>query len=1000
METLKIETIAEARIFAHSLMDTVREMVIVLDENLTVLSANHSFYSNFKYLAAETEGRRIYELGKNQWDNPKLRELLEEIIPRNTELRDFELEQDFPDLGRRTLHLNARRIEQESGVNFILLAIEDITERIETLRAVDKAVKIIDSSPDIIVHLDADRKYLFANREFLGITGKREGEIEGKELAEAGLQGEMAAQLNQAMDEAARNHQEQIIEIEYGERCFLTVVKADFDEKGNISSFILFSRDTTERKKTEEQLRESEGRFRAVLENSQDVVYRFDFSTNAYDYISPVIKEIIGFSAEEFSSMSRETILERIHRDDIKKVNGGLASVMTPGTESGQLEYRFRGKSGDYRWLADRFNVILDEGGSPSYLVGMVRDVTGRKEMEEMLLASWDTAENRAREAEAERRIMEAVFDNVPEGFAIIEAETNRVLMVSRYLSEIVGMNRDDFRKMELPKYAEDLEITDGRKKPLLLTDLPIWRCIIRSLRLGEVIINEECPIAWPDGNRGTISIIAAPVRDAQGVITHAVISFRDITESKEMETALRRAEFEFRTLVENSPDLILRLDHQMRYQFVNTAYERMTGIPREQFIGKTNREMGMPEEYSKPWEEGILKAIESGREINMEFSFRSLFGRRDFWGRIIPEFEKNGRVESVILMARDITERKQAEEHIRYMSFHDTVTGLYNRAYFEEEVRRLDTARSLPVSFIMGDVNNLKLVNDTFGHTEGDILLRRIAEILMENCRDEDIIARWGGDEFAVILPGTGAATAERICSRIRNMARSSEGTVITPSIALGTAEKTRAEDNIYRIIREAEEKMYDNKLSGVGENQENVISSLLRRLREKWPEFDEHLQRMQDLARIFGSAIDLSESQMEDLLLLVRLHDIGKAAIPDKLLRKPERLNNYEWEAVKRHPEAGYRIVKTFPGTAKISDAILAQREKWDGTGYPRGLRQKEIPFMSRVFSIIDSYDTMTHERPYERTFTRAEAENELRHAAGKQLDPELSEVFLSVI
>jgi PAS domain S-box-containing protein len=170
-----------------------------------------------------------------------------------------------------------------------------------------------------------------------------------------------------------------------------------------------------------------------------------------------------------------------------------------------------------------------------------------------------------------------------------------------------------------------------------------------------------------------------------------------------------------------------------------------MTGISRGRFLGKTSRELELPEQYCALLEEGAAKAMGSGREINTEFAFRGLLEQRHFWGRIIPEFEPDGRVRSVMMVARDITERKKAEEHIRYVSFHDSVTGLYNRAYFEEEIQRLDTGRSLPVSFIIGDVNNLKLVNDTFGHNEGDLLLKTIAEILRKTCRNEDIIARWG---------------------------------------------------------------------------------------------------------------------------------------------------------------------------------------------------------------------------------------------------------------
>ncbi len=215
-----------------------------------------------------------------------------------------------------------------------------------------------------------------------------------------------------------------------------------------------------------------------------------------------------------------------------------------------------------------------------------------------------------------------------------------------------------------------------------------------------------------------------------------------------------------------------------------------------------------------------------------------------------------------------------------------------------------------------------------------------------------------------------------------------------------MGFAEKTAPEDNISQVIGEAEEQMYENKLAESRRNQEIVLSSLMRRVRAKWPDLDNHLKRADELARGFAKHLGFSDSQMEDLVLFISLHDIGKAVVPDYLFCKPEPLSSSEREMVKRHPEAGYRITKTFGETARIAEAILSQREWWDGTGYPRRLKGKEIPFISRVFSIIDTYDTITHDRPYDRVFTRQEALAELRRYSGKQFDPNLVESFISFV
>jgi diguanylate cyclase (GGDEF)-like protein len=375
-----------------------------------------------------------------------------------------------------------------------------------------------------------------------------------------------------------------------------------------------------------------------------------------------------------------------------------------------------------------------------------------------------------------------------------------------------------------------------------------------------------------------------------------------------------------------------------------------------------------------------------------------SLFGQRYFYARLIPEYEKSGLVNTVLVIARDITERRRAEERIRYISFHDEVTGLFNRAFFEEEIHRVDTERDLPVSIIMGDVNNLKLTNDVFGHEEGDALLKAIASCIRQACRQNDIVARWGGDEFAVILPKTDMATAEEIAARICGMARESGRTVLRPSIALGAAAKDAHDQNIYQVIRQAEERMYDDKLARSKENERMVIAALLRQVQERMHDYAAHSDRCRRLGEEFGAALGISEEQLQDLRRLAELHDIGIAAVPPEILGKPRRLTAEEWNVMKKHAEAGFRVVKTYADTAKISDEVYSHNEYWDGSGYPRGLKGKDIPYLARVFLVIDVYDVITHPRPYARTFTPEEAAIELCRGAGRQFDPELVELFLT--
>ena len=602
---------------------------------------------------------------------------------------------------------------------------------------------------------------------------------------------------------------------------------------------------------------------------------------------------------------------------------------------------------------------------------------------------------------DASENIEKILLRSIPEGLMVFEAPNGRLLLSSIYHDLFTGMPGEDAKApgpQEPPGFLKYFCFPEnGRRQQATTASFPAFR----SLKTGAAVAAEPWQLKRSDGTWADVLINSRPVRNAEGEISHAVMSWRDTTHHKAMEAELRRKEFHFRTLVENSPDIILRFDRKMHYLFVNAAFEQISGMSRERVCGKTNRELGMSEAHLKSWESAAETAVARGRKVDFEFSFPGVFGERHFLGRVIPEYDDTGTVETLMLIGRDITERKEAEERIRHISFHDNVTGLYNRAYFEEELKRLDTRRSLPLSIIVGDVNHLKLTNDTFGHSEGDRLLQTIARIMRKCCRDEDIIARWGGDEFAVILPGTPELTAKSICSRIQ---KSAEGhptaLLIRPSIALGTGVKMHADENIFSVISEAEERMYEDKLIQSGKNRDVVIRSLLDQVRQKCPEHKSHMERLRESGRVFGHALGLKKRELDDLHMIILLHDIGKAIVPDSYLQKQGRLNEDEWEVMKRYPEAGFRIVKTFAETARISEEILSLREHWDGSGYPRGLRGREIPLLARVFAIIDSYDIMTHERPYGPALRAEKALRELARNAGKQFDPRLVEKFVQTM
>lgn len=326
-----------------------------------------------------------------------------------------------------------------------------------------------------------------------------------------------------------------------------------------------------------------------------------------------------------------------------------------------------------------------------------------------------------------------------------------------------------------------------------------------------------------------------------------------------------------------------------------------------------------------------------------------------------------------------------------------DKLTDLYNRAFFEEELRRLDTGSQLPISIIIGDVNGLKVTNDVFGHLEGDHILKAIAAVMKKSCRKEDIIARWGGDEFIVLLPGTSAKQAEEICQRIRNACLNSEYSKIQLNISLGHATKEASFEDMTEVLKNAEDRMYRHKLLESRSFRSSFISSMKETLLEKCQETAGHLERMEKLSIKIGTAMELNDNELDELKLLAMLHDIGKVAISDAVLNKPGKLDDKEWEEMKKHSEIGYRIAQTSPELSQIANYILCHHERWDGNGYPLGKKNLQIPKLSRIIAIIDAYDVMTHSRSYKDAISHKDAVDELVRCAGKQFDPDIVELFV---
>ncbi|MFV9511442.1 HD domain-containing phosphohydrolase [Tepidibacillus sp. LV47] len=458
------------------------------------------------------------------------------------------------------------------------------------------------------------------------------------------------------------------------------------------------------------------------------------------------------------------------------------------------------------------------------------------------------------------------------------------------------------------------------------------------------------------------------------------------------------------KTILLSIGDGVITTDQTGRITALNRVAEEITGWSEEKVKGRYFVKVFkfVDETTGEEAKNPIEKVLETGQIIGLTNHTALIAKDRrkiSIASSAAPIKDEKGEIFGVVMVFRDVMQEKAWQEKILNLSYHDSLTGLYNRQFMEEQINRLEMSQEMPLVAIMADVNGLKLVNDAFGHEEGDKLLKKVAEILKESCRKEDIIARWGGDEFLILLPHATTEIAEQIIERIENMCLQANDGKAQLNIAMGYAVKAQASENLEQVIKEAEEWMYRRKLMEEKSYHKSLINTLLATLYAKSTETEEHSQRLKNDCLMIGRRMNLSAKELDELALLTVLHDIGKIGIRESVLHKPGPLTAEEWEEIKKHSEIGYRIAQNTPELAVIAEYILYHHERWDGEGYPRGLKGEEIPLFCRILAVADAYDAMTNDRIYRKALSKEEAMAEIRRNAGTQFDPQVVDIFLDI-
>jgi diguanylate cyclase (GGDEF)-like protein/putative nucleotidyltransferase with HDIG domain len=424
-----------------------------------------------------------------------------------------------------------------------------------------------------------------------------------------------------------------------------------------------------------------------------------------------------------------------------------------------------------------------------------------------------------------------------------------------------------------------------------------------------------------------------------------------------------------------------------------------------------------------------IIATISSGVIIIMDFVFGNSSG-------VNVQFENDIALIAMFFLVTWTLgfyvklEKSHIKDLIDYAN-KDGLTGTYNHRYFYENIEALcedSKKNNTTISLLMIDLDYFKKYNDMYGHSKGDELLKEIANILRSNIRVKDILCRYGGDEFCIILPDTNKEEACLVANRVREAVHSYDcygkeqleyGKM---TLSIGVSTFNNETDNSKDLIENADTALYRAKflrrnkvevyssifdqVKDVGDNETNLLEdikplkTLITVINSRDTYTYKHVERVFNYCCIIADYLKLSNEDKKLLLYGAYLHDLGKINVSKEVLISNKKLTSDEWEELKKHPQDSADILKQINGFEKVVPIVLEHHEKYDGTGYPNGLKGDSISYLARILTIVDSFDAMTNQRPYQKTKTFEEAFEEIERCKGTHFDPELANKFIEAL
>ena len=997
--------IHDAEYVKHSCAESKQPFLSWLKNELLNYQAGSSEILEFE--------KRLALPGNNLWFMVKVKDMLDTngaitgilvFLNDITKQKQIEFQLTAANKELAAVEEELRQQVQELELNRELL--ENINRQLE---------ETIEFLPDATFVVDKDRRVVAWNRAMEDLTGVKKQAIIGKggQAYSIPLYGQLRPGLinlifgDDVLEPSYRSIKIQgqtiyakifVPHLRGGEGCHLWIKASPlFDSSGNLTGAIESVRDITAQKNAEEELFREKERLRVTLSSIGDAVIAVD-TEGKITLMNAVAEDLTGYEQVEAYGRHVQEVFNIINEYTRKAVENPIKRVLAEGKIVGLANHTaLIARDGTERSIADSAAPIKDAAGNTLGAVLVFRDVTEERKMLEALEAS----DVRLRSVLDSLTAHIAVLDSQGNIVAVNEAWERFALNNGIEAPDLVGAGvnyLDVCRRAQGESHEGAREVLEG----------------IKNVFAGKLPkFYYEYPCHSIDEKRWFM-LCVTPLAQLPGGV---VVAHMNITKRKLAEEKLLDANQRLLDIIDFLPDATFVVDNKGVVIAWNNAIEKMSGLPKKDIIGKGNYAYAVPL-YGKPrpllldyilknttGQESPYYDIKSrGKVIFAETYAPGLYKGKGamLWATASPLYDKEGCLVGAIESIRDITDRKHMERQLTYLSKHDNLTGLYNRSYFEYMIRRYEAESQCQVSIIVCDVDGLKLVNDTIGHEAGDRLLIAATNAIKKALRQKDLVARVGGDEFAILLKENNEALVEEVCRRIEtSISKYNRANSRLPlSISVGYAVNKDSGTSLLNLFKEADNNMYRRKLHRKRSTRSSLVQTLMKALEARDFITEGHGDRLQYLVANLAKEINLPDHTINDLRLLARFHDIGKVGIPDRILFKPGPLTPEEAKEMQRHSEIGNRIALSSADLVPIADWILKHHEWWNGSGYPLGLKGEEIPMECRILAIVDAYDAMTSDRPYRRAMPHRAALRELAKCAGTQFDPLLVKQFIKLM